>query len=245
LPPKPVDVGRYDVVFNASAIADIMEQSLVPWASVSHERPLEDPLAVLGQKQVAGPAVTLRADRSRPDGWATTKWDDEGVAPDDYTLIQDGVLVDYLTTREEVGWLAPYYARHGKPVKSHGCACASGAYYSPLAVPPNLALEPGKAEVSFEELVSDTRRGVACLGYPDGLREIVDGKLGAPLAGGMLYVNLEKFWKQVAVLGGPKSVCREDRKAGRGLPRQVSPYSLYAVPAKVPKLAVIDESRKA
>ena len=98
---------------------------------------------MVGRHPVAAPAVTVTANRTEPGGCATVQWDDEGVVPEEFTLVKDGVLTDFHTMRESASWLKDYYGQQQRPVRSHGCAAAPTALHAPLTHPPNLALAPG------------------------------------------------------------------------------------------------------
>ncbi len=54
----------------------------------------------LGKLQYAAPWVNFRADRTQPKGRSTVGYDDEGVIAQDWYIVKDGILVDYLTDRE-------------------------------------------------------------------------------------------------------------------------------------------------
>jgi TldD protein len=170
LPVKSFEIGSYDVAFSADTMAQLLGYTLgsatqldvalgyqVAAGVSSYLGP--DPLTFLGTA-VASPLVTVTADRSRPQGMATVKWDEEGVVPEDFTLIKDGVLVDYQTTREQAAWLAPWYARQGQAIRSHGCAAAPDAGYMAMQHMPNLTLHPGQADLSLEDLVAGMDTGL-------------------------------------------------------------------------------------
>jgi TldD protein len=116
---------------------------------------------MLGSYQAGAPAITLTAERSEPGAVATVKWDDEGVEPDTFHLVKDGVLTDFQTTRESAGWMKDYYAKTGQPIRSHGCAGAPSAVYAPMQQAPNLTLTSGHGAEDFDALVSGMTDGIA------------------------------------------------------------------------------------
>jgi TldD protein len=198
---------------------------------------LEDPLGMVGHAQVASPLVTVTANRSAPTQLATVQWDEEGVAPEDATLVKDGVLVDFQTTREQAAWLAPYYAKQGRPVRSHGYAAAQDALYLPMQHMPNLALAPGAAGVRLEDLVADVADGLLLEGsHVEGIdyqcrtgllmggewRQITNGKLGKIVVRGAVLFDALALWKHVTALGGPTTAVTVPRKVDL-----VLPYTLY------------------
>jgi TldD protein len=274
-PVKMGEVGRYEVVFDAGSMGKLLEKT---WGMATQlDRVLgyeanagvnaggtsylgPDPLVPLGT-QVAAPLVTMMADRSMPKGLATVKWDDEGVEPSDFTLIKDGVLVDYQTTRELAPFLAPWYQKQGRPVRSNGCAWSEiGEVISiPMQHVPNLTLEPGKEDVNFDDLVRDTKKGFAVLdadvqtdfqsrngeGIAKTVSEIKNGKLGAEIRGLEFLFKGPDLWKNVLALGGARSAIQYASAHRKGQPWQVGDFSVRAVPGKIKDVAFIDPTRKA
>jgi len=264
----PFDVGRYDVVCSADAMATLLDQTLGPAteldralgyeANATGTSYLDDPFGMLGTQLVASPLVSITANRSVAGGVATVQWDDEGVVPEDFTLVKDGVLVDYQTTREQAAWLAPYYQHIHHPMQSHGCARAPSALGISMQHAPNLTMTPGHMASSFHDLVAGTERGVAILGCDllmdqQGLngyaictaREIVRGKLGRYLRGGALMFRAPELWKNVVAIGGPESLRWFGMYRGKGQPGQGAYHSVGAVPAKIKQLSIVDPGRKA
>jgi len=189
---------------------------------------------------------------------ATVRWDDEGVVPDEFPLISNGILVDYQTTREQAAWLAPYYQRIGHPIRSHGCASAGSALDITMQHGPNLALHPGTESVTFDSLVAGTEKGIAIYDLNVGMdqqqlngmargtmREIVRGKLGRFIRGGSLVFRTPELWKNVVALGGPGTERLFGQTRSKGQPDQSTTHSVSAVPAKIPQLSIIDATRKA
>ena len=183
---------------------------------------LDDPLGMLGEVAVAAPMVTVTANRSAPAQLATVQWDDEGVVPTPFTIVTSGILTDFQTTREQASWLAPYYAKRGRPVQSHGCAAAETALLAPLQMTPNLSLEPGAAAIGVQDLVADVSRGILITRDPRAgvrsdfqakngmlkgrMQEIRDGRLGAFLDGGTVQFTAPQLWKSIATVAGPASI---------------------------------------
>jgi TldD protein len=268
LPVKPIEVGRYDTLLDASAVAALvdrtagrateLDRALGYEANAGGTSFLNDPLAMLGSYRVGGPLFTLTANRSAPGGCATVKWDDEGVAPDDFTLVKDGVLADFQTTRESAGWLKDWYAGHGRPFRSHGCANADAGISAPLQRLPNLAMAPGREAVGFDELGSRLTDGIAMKGVTidmdfqnlNGLAtgnayQIKRGKRVAIIPGAGLLFRAPELWKAVGALGGAASVERFGALNRKGEPSVVTSHSVSAPPTVFTQLTVIDPLRKA
>src|SRR5205085_288747 len=84
--------------------------------------------------------------------------------PEDYTLIKDGILADYHTTRETAQALAPWYAKQHRPVRSHGCASAETALGVTLVQPPNIDMHSGSTATTFDDLVAGLDKGLVIKG---------------------------------------------------------------------------------
>lgn len=230
VPSRPAAIGKYTLVCDGATMAALVEETL--GVATQLDRALgyeadargttvvDDPLAMVGQLAIAAPVVTLTANRSAPGELATVKWDDEGVVPEPFTLIQDGVLVDFQTTREQAAWLAPYYHRQGRPVRSHGCAASEDAHVTPIQHLPNLSLEPSASPVRLEDLIADVTTGILVEGgdvlesdsqarsgllIGGRMRQIRNGQVGAALSGGAVLFDAPSLWKHVQAVGGPST----------------------------------------
>jgi TldD protein len=282
---KPAPIGQYPLVCDGATMAALVQETL--GLATQLDRALgyeanaggtsfiDDPLAQVGHLSVAAPMVTLTANRSTPMDLATIQWDDEGVAPQPFTLVKNGVLTDFQTTREQAAWLAPYYQRTGRPVQSHGCAAAEDAHGIPLQMMPNFVLEPSPAAIGVADMVSDITEGIlvedgtilqrdsqARTGVLTGtLRQIRNGRLGAYLQGGAILYNAPELWTHVRAVGGAatQQVCGYSRYLndpdmlwfllhgllGKGEPLQRTSNSVRAVAATIAKQALINPLRKA
>ncbi|MBX6331391.1 MAG: TldD/PmbA family protein, partial [Gemmatimonadaceae bacterium] len=268
LPVKPVDVGRYDAVLDAVSMARLVDETLGRAteldramgyeANAGGTSYLNDPFGMLGTYQAGASALTLTADRSEPGGCATVQWDDEGVAPDTFHLVKDGVLTDFQTTRESAGWLADYYTKHGTAVRSHGCAAAPSAVDAALQHAPNLTLVPGREAHDFDALVEGVARGIAIKGagiemdfqHSSGLGlgevyEIKNGKRVARIGGAGFLFRATELWKSLQAVGGDASLRRYGMRTAKGEPAERCFHSVTAAPAMVKDLTLIDPMRKA
>ena len=278
LPSHPAAIGRYTVVCDGATMATILDRTLGMAtqldralgyeANATGTSFLNDPLGMLGQFKVASRLVSVTANRSAPAQLATVRWDDEGIVPDDFPLIKDGVLVDFQTTREQAAWLAPYYARRSVPVRSHGCAAAQDAHGIPLQMLPNLVMAPGTSALGLDDLVADVKDGIlitngraecdfqATTGLLTGgeMRQIKNGRLGASLMDGAVLFNTLDFWRNVSAVGGPTTQqvvgfsqypTYIDPSLFKGQPPQVASHSAQAVAAVIPNQPLINPARKA
>lgn len=268
LPIKPVPVGRFEAVLDARTVASLVDQTLGRAteldralgyeANAEGTSYLHDPFGMIGSYEAGAPLLTLTADRSEPGGAATVRWDDEGVQPDTFPLVKDGVLADFQTTRESAGWLKEIYARRGTPFRSHGCAFAPSAVDAPLQQSPNLSLAPGHGSESFDTLVSDMEKGIAIkdadldmdFQNSSGLGrgavfDIRNGKRVARFDSAGFLFRATDLWKSVQRMGGEASLRRYGMRTTKGEPAQRCQHSVTAVPVAVKDLTLIDPLRKA
>ncbi len=94
--------------------------------------------------------VTIVADATAPGGMGTFGWDDEGVAAQAVPLVQDGIFIGYLSSRET----APRIGR-----RSGGAMRADGWNRIPLIRMTNINLLP-RPGMSLAEIVADTDEGL-------------------------------------------------------------------------------------
>lgn len=233
LPMKSVDVGRYDVVLSPQVTASVLvstvgralelDRALGEHAAGSGTTYAMPPQSVLGNFQLGSPLLTVRGDRSRSHGSATVGWDDEGVQAENFVLVQDGVIVDYVTTRRTAPALASWYESRRQPLRSHGCTVGSGAtggIHAPALRLPNLTLHPGQGNARVEDLIKDVKRGFyivqsdgvsvdqQCLNTQLNVRlayEIRNGKLGGLARDMACQFNTPAFWRSLSALGGAAS----------------------------------------
>ena len=271
---RPVTVGRYTLVCDGATMASLVEQTVGIATQLDRALGYEadadgtsfvtDPLAMVGSLQVASPLVTITANRSAPAQLATVKWDDEGVVPTDGPLVKDGVLVDFQTTREQAAWLAPYYAKHGRPVRSNGCAASETALTITMQHMPNLAMAPGTSALALQDLIGDVQNGIfiergraECDWQGGGgslsgdMRRIVNGRLGEGLTNGAVSFDTRDLWKKVVAVGGPETQGGIDTtqytlvsQAEKGQPPQATSHSVRAVAATITNQALIDTTRQ-
>jgi len=210
-----------DMLEATLGVATQLDRALGYEANATGTSFIDDPLGMVGELQLASPLVTVTANRSAPGQIGTVHWDDDGVTPEPFPLVNAGRLVDMQTTREQAHWLAPYYQKRGLPVRSHGCAAAESALCVPLQHMPNLALAPSAGSASspagtgVEELVASIGKGVfltqtlvetdfqgrsgAILGT---MYEIKNGRIGRRVIGAEVAFNTTEFWKNVTAVGG-------------------------------------------
>jgi TldD protein len=179
--------------------------------------------------------ITIVADATAPGGMGTFGWDDEGVTAQAVPLVQDGIFVGYLSSRET----APRIGR-----QSGGAMRADGWNRIPLIRMTNINLLP-RPGMSLDEIVQDTDDGLYLASNRswsiDDRRlnfqfatevayEIKGGKKGRlfknPTYTGITY----EFWRSCDAVGDERSyVMLGTPNCGKGEPGQTGHVG-HAVP---------------
>jgi TldD protein len=267
---KPVDVGRYDLVLHPSHLWLTIHESIghpteldramgyeANYAGTSFVSP---PEKQLGKLKYGPEIMNIRGDRTQAGALSTVGYDDEGVKPDDFLIIKNGVFNDYQTTREQALWLDWWYKKQGREARSHGCSYAQGWDNVQFQRMPNVSLMPGEKDHSWEDLISATDRGIAIVG--DGSFSIDQQRYNAQFGGqtfweikggkivGMLkdvayQMRTPDFWNAMDMIGGQKSYeLGGSFFDGKGQPGQINAVSHGAVPARFRQINVINTGRK-
>jgi TldD protein len=268
---KPVEVGRYDLVLDPAHLWLTIHESVAHpteldralgyeanYAGTSFVAP---PEAVLGKLRYGSPLMNIRGDRSQPGSLSAVGWDDEGVKPESFDIIRNGVFVDYHTTREQAPVLADYYKRTGKPVRSHGCSYAQTWADVQFQRMPNVSLLPGEKDLGWDDLIAATDRGIAIMG--DGSFSIDQQRYNAQFGGQLFYeirggkivgmlkdvayqMRTPEFWGSLDMLGGARSYHLGGAfNDAKGQPSQVNAVSHGCVPSRFRGVNVINTGRKA
>jgi TldD protein len=107
----------------------------------------------LGKFQWGSKLFNVVVDNVNPILRMSSGYDDDGVKKQRYYIAKEGVLVDYLTTRET----APFIGAK----ESRGCMYASSWANMPILRNANVGLEPGPpGSPTPEEMIADTRDGI-------------------------------------------------------------------------------------
>jgi TldD protein len=268
---KPVDVGRYDLVLHPSHLWLTIHESVAHpteldralgyeanYAGTSFVAP---PAAVLGKLKYGSSLMNIRGDRSQPGSLSAVGWDDEGVKPESFDIIKNGLFVDYQTTREQAPFLAEYYRAAGRPVRSHGCSYSQSWADVQFQRMPNVSLLPGDKEQGWDELIAATDRGIAIIG--DGSFSIDQQRYNAQFGGQLFYeikggkivgmlkdvayqMRTPEFWGSLDMLGGRKSYLLGGAfNDAKGQPMQANAVSHGCVPSRFRNVNVINTGRKA
>ncbi len=271
LPIKPIEVGRYETLFGPQAVASILSGTIGAATEIDrvmgHEANatgtsyLRDPAKDLGKFNVGNSLLSVTANRIQKGGAATVKWDDEGVAPGTFPVVESGIVKDFQTSREGVEWVREGYSNASMPLVSRGCAYAPQAVDPILVHTANLTMQAGNDDSSEQSLMSNISNGI----YFDTIFvdtdfqqlntfatsptrvcfEVKNGKKSAILIDGGTLFRTPEFWKSTQAIGGKDSARTFGISERKGQPAQQSQHSITAVPIVVKDLSVIDIRRKA
>jgi len=218
-----VDPGQWDLVLHPSNLWLTIHEAIghpteldraygyeANYAGTSFLHPPEE---VLGQLRLGPEFMQFVGNRTEVGGCATIGWDDEGVPGESWPIIEDGVFVDYQTTREQVAWIEPLTGVSS----SHGCAYGQNWESMPFQRMPNVSLMPGEEDLSEEDVIAATDRGILIEGR--GSYSIDQQRYNIQFAGqvfweirnGQKYRMLRdvayvgrtpEFWNSLDVIGG-------------------------------------------
>ena len=268
---KPVEVGRYDLVLHPSHLWLTIHESIAHpteldramgyeanYAGTSFVAP---PDKMLGTLKYGPEFMNIQGDRSQPGSLSACGWDDEGVRPDEFLIIKNGIFNDYQTTREQAPWLDWWYSRQGREPRSHGCSYAQSWADVQFQRMPNVSLLPGEQNLSWDDLIAATDRGIAIVG--DGSFSIDQQRYNAQFGGQVFYeirggkivgmlkdvayqLRTPEFWNSMDMIGGRDSYMLGGAfNDGKGQPSQSNAVSHGCVPARFRNVNVINTGRRA
>jgi TldD protein len=268
---KSVEPGRYDLILHPSNLGLTLHESVAHpteldraygyeanYAGTSFVAP---PEKVLGQLKFGSDLMNIVGDRSQLGGCATIGYDDDGVQPEEFNIIQNGVFVDYQTTREQAMWLDWWYKKRNLPTRSHGCSYADSWSSVAFQRMPNVSIKPGAQDLSWNDLIAATDKGIAILGR--GSYSIDQQRYNAQFGGALFYevrggkivgqmrdvayqFRTPEFWRAMDMLGGQRSYeLYATFSDGKGQPGQANAVTHGCVPTRHKQINVINTGRKA
>jgi TldD protein len=267
---KPVEVGRYDLVLHPSHLWLTIHESVAHpteldramgyeanYAGTSFVAP---PREKLGKLRYGPSILNIQGDRSQEGGCSTIGWDDDGVKPDEFLIIKEGIVNDYQTTREQAPMLDWWYTSQGRPVRSHGCSHSDNWSDVQFQRMPNVSQLPGTKDIGWEDLIAATDRGIAIVG--DGSFSIDQQRYNSQFGGQLFYeikggkivgmlkdvayqIRTPEFWNAMDMIGGKKSYeMGASFFDGKGQPGQVNAVSHGCVPSRFRNINIINTGRK-
>ena len=268
---KPVDVGRYDLVLDPGNMWLTIHESIghpteldralgyeANYAGTSFIAP---PEKMLGALKYGPEFMNVQADRSQAGALSTIGYDDDGVKPDEFLIVKNGIFNDYQTTREQAAMLKWWYDQQGRPTRSHGCCYAQGWNNVQFQRMPNVSLLPGERDLTWDDLIAATDRGIAIVG--DGsfsidqqryngqfggqvFNEIRGGKIVGMLKDVAYQIRTPDFWNSLDMIGGRSTYeLGGSFFDGKGQPSQSNSVSHGSPPARFRNVNVINTGRTA
>ncbi|MGQ0714510.1 MAG: TldD/PmbA family protein [Gemmatimonadaceae bacterium] len=268
---KPVEVGRYDLILHPSHLWLTIHESIAHPTELDRAMGYEanyagtsfiaPPDKMLGTLKYGPEFMNVQGDRSQPGSLSAVGWDDEGVRPDEFLIVKNGIFNDYQTTREQAPWLDWWYARQGREPRSHGCSYAQSWADVQFQRMPNVSLLPGEQNLSWEDLIAATDRGIAIVGEGSFsidqqrynaqfggqvFHEIRGGKIVGMLKDVAYQLRTPEFWNSMDMIGGRDSYMLGGAfNDGKGQPSQSNAVSHGCVPARFRNVNVINTGRRA
>ena len=193
----------------------------------------------VGSLRYGSDQVNLTVDTTTDKGLGTYGWDDEGVPAGRHPLVVEGILRDFLTSRET----APHV---DDQTRSNGTMRADSWGTIPLIRMTNINLEPGSG--SLEQLLDEAGDGVYMstnkswsiddkrLNFQFGCEVAYDirgGKLGQMYRNPTYTGRTSVFWGSCDGIAGPQHwQVYGTPNCGKGEPGQVARVSHGAAPAR-------------
>jgi TldD protein len=228
---KPVQPGRYDLVLRPSHLWLTIHESIAHPTELDRIMGFEanyagtsfisSPEEFLGSFRYGPEIMNIQGERITPGALSTVGWDDEGVKPDEYLIVKDGILNDLQTTREQAPWLGDWYASQGRTVRSHGNSYGQSWDVTQFQRMPNVNLLPHPdRDVPEAELIDGIENGILIDG--DGSFSIDQQRYNAQFGGQVYYeikngritgmlkdvayqIRTPEFWNGMDLIGGPST----------------------------------------
>jgi TldD protein len=266
---RSVEPGLYDIIIHPSILFLVIHESLGHSteldramgyeANMAGTSFLSPPREKLGTFRMGPDFMNVRGDRSEPGACATIGFDDDGIKPDDYLIIKNGIFNDYQTTRELAPSLDWWYKKQGKATQSHGNCHADSWSSQQFQRMPNVSLMPAEKDASLNDIIAATDKGIVM--YSRGTysidqqrynaqfgaqvcQEVRGGKIVGQLKDVAFQMRTPDFWNAMDMIGGKSSYeLGSTFSDGKGEPGQASAVSHGCVPSRFHRLMVINTGR--
>lgn len=270
---KPIDVGRHNIIMDSQSVSDLVSQTI--GLSTEYDRVmgseanaggtsyLNDSDDMFGLFKIGNNLLNVNGNRSEQGGAATVKWDDEGVVPQEFSIVSNGIWSGSSTDRE---WASQ---SGGKLIPNGCCSTGSepqkflaggGAINIPLVQTPNLIMKGSDSSDNFDDLVKNMDNGIVFKGIRflmdfqqlNGLGggegnayQVKNGKIVARFANAGILIRAPEFWNSITALGGKSTVVRTGHAITKGEPSQGFYHSVTTPAVAFKDSTVIDISRRA
>jgi TldD protein len=259
---KSVEPGKYDMVLDPSHLWLTIHES------VGHPTELD---RVLGyEANYAGTSfltldklnsknfnfgnklVNVTADKTEETSLGAVGYDDEGVECKKWDIVKDGVLVNFQATRDQAHMIGLK--------ESQGCSYAQSWADVQFQRMPNVSLQPGKEELSVDDMIKDVEKGIYIIG--DGsfsidqqrynfqfggqmFYEIKEGKIVGMLKDVAYQSNTQEFWNAVGAICDKRDYRLGGAfNDGKGQPGQSNAVSHGSSTTRFNGVNVINTARK-
>jgi len=251
-----VEPGSYDLVIDPSNLWLTIHES------IGHATELDRALGYeanyagtsfatvdhLGTLQYGSPALNVTGDRTVEHGLATVGYDDEGVAGQEWDIIDAGKLVGYQLDRRMARMM-------GLP-RSNGCAFADSPGHIPIQRMANVSIAPAADDVTTGDLIGRVEHGIYVVGDKSwsidmqrynfqftGQRffKIEHGRLAGQVRDVAYQATTTQFWRSLDAVGGPGTwVLGGAFNCGKAQPGQVAPVSHGCPPALLRDINILN-----
>lgn len=264
---KAVEPGRWDLILDPTNLWLTIHESIghpteldraigeeANYAGTSFVAP---PEKVIGRLKYGPEFMNIQADRTQDGSLARVGWDDEGVPAESWLVVDKGTFKDYQTTREQASRIA---ALTGVK-RSHGCSFAESWDTVQFQRMPNISLMPGERDLSLDDLVAATDRGIVVKNRGSwsidhqrynfqfsgqAYYEVRSGKIVGMLKDVAYQADSPTFWNSMDMIGGRSSYWMGGTFTdGKGEPSQVSSVSHGCVPARFRNVTILNTARTA
>jgi TldD protein len=260
-----VEPGRYDLILDPTNLWLTIHESIghpteldramgyeANYAGTSFVAPPEEKI---GKLRYGTELMNIQGDRTQEGSLARAAWDDEGVAPDKWLIIEKGMFRDYQTTREQAAWISTLTGVR----KSHGCSFADSWESVQFQRMPNVSLLPGTKDIGLNDIVAATDRGIIVKNRGSwsidhqrynfqfsgqACYEVRGGKITGMLKDVAYQANTPAFWNSMDMIGGPKSYWLGGSFSdGKGEPSQSNSVSHGCPPARFRNVNIVSTGR--
>jgi TldD protein len=264
---KSVAAGTYDLILEPTNLwltihesighATELDRAIGEEANYAGTSFVAPPEKMLGQLRYGPDFMNVQADRTQEGSLSRVAWDDEGVPADRWLLVERGIFKDYQTTREQVARIQKLTG----VARSHACSFAESWNAVQFQRMPNVSLLPGERDISVEDIVAETGRGVLIQNRGSwsidhqrynfqfsgqAFYEVQNGKIVGMLKDVAYQASTLTFWNSMDMIGGASSYWVGGAfNDGKGEPSQINSVSHGCVPARFRNVTILNTSRSA
>jgi TldD protein len=264
---RSVEPGEYDLILDPTNLWLTIHESIghpteldraigqeANYAGTSFVAP---PEKTIGKLRYGPDMMNIQADRTQEGSLSRVAWDDEGVPADRWLIVDKGMFKDYQTIREQVKRIQPLTG----VTHSHGCSFAESWNAVQFQRMPNISLLPGNADLSLDDLVAATDRGIIIKNRGSWsidhqrfnfqfsgqvFHEVRNGKITGMLRDVAYQSNTPVFWNSMDMIGGKSSYWLGGAfNDGKGEPAQISSVSHGCPPARFRRVTILNTGRTA